>query len=834
MNKILATCFCVLMTFVISFNSTGVSAQMNGVYTVNDGIATGGRNFNSFAELIDQLHSQGVSGRVVVDAAPGSGPYTERLQFADIPGASPVNTVRINGNGVTVQYLSSATFTREFNIINGTKHLCLDSFTFKTLGTAHGDPMRIFGGAAYDSITRCTFDLTTTIHNSNSTQAIAFMSSATSPSATAVNGTHCYIGYNKIQGPSGVNGVHNAIRITGLSDSNIIEYNTIADFRQCGVLVSDATGTIIRGNDINRKTKGTQTYTFHGVELQGKVPGTIVAGNKIHSPGGGGTAPALGAPFYGIFLNESAGTEAMPVMIYNNIVYNINHGWHTVYGVYILTTEHNHVYHNTVTIDQLFITASSNNTSGFYASKDNVKLYIKNNLVNITKGANGIKTGFYFFQSQVEDMQGNNFHLNSSLTGDQYYGYLLNWYADHQAFTTDFPDFEKGSTTLDPMFTDSENGNLLPGNTELSGTGVTLLDFVPKDIRGRSRGKYPTPGAYELDCIPTASLLEVDACDSFAINDSVYHTSGTYIQLLENKKGCDSTLTIELTLGNTAHYTVHDTVCNNELPFLWRGKTITTSGSAAAADTIRHPGLCDSILTLNLTVHGVSGSSDDITICSNELPYDWRGITLSAGGNGIAEDTVVNVAGCDSVIVLNLLVTDPVVPEVHISVSPDSIITAGTMVTFTAVAINEGSNPDFVWYKNGIKVSEGTGTWTDNTLDNEDEVHCIMRSDEPCVLPDSAVSNVIPIRISSFVVSESGNIMPLRLYPNPNSGSFVMEGIFSETYVLLEVISYTGQIIYCKELRPVHQKIREDVTLDVAPGIYFLKVNDQLRKLIVQ
>jgi hypothetical protein len=49
-------------------------------------------------------------------------------------------------------------------------------------------------------------------------------------------------------------------------------------------------------------------------------------------------------------------------------------------------------------------------------------------------------------------------------------------------------------------------------------------------------------------CLPNSSQLTVEACDVFTLNNHVYDSTGTYIQLLTNSFGCDSTLTLHLTI----------------------------------------------------------------------------------------------------------------------------------------------------------------------------------------------------------------------------------------------------------------------------------------------
>src|SRR5690606_15178812 len=62
---------------------------------------------------------------------------------------------------------------------------------------------------------------------------------------------------------------------------------------------------------------------------------------------------------------------------------------------------------------------------------------------------------------------------------------------------------------------------------------------------------------------------------------------------------------------------------------------------------------CDSLMTLNLTINNSTSSADTLTACDS---YSWMGSTYTA--SGIYTDTIPNAAGCDSLISLNLTINN--------------------------------------------------------------------------------------------------------------------------------------------------------------------------------
>lgn len=178
-----------------------------------------------------------------------------------------------------------------------------------------------------------------------------------------------------------------------------------------------------------------------------------------------------------------------------------------------------------------------------------------------------------------------------------------------------------------------------------------------------SSGTYidTVPSASGCDSILTINLTinsaslttqSITACDSYtwAVNGSTYTTSGSYQTILTNVEGCDSIITLNLTVGYSYTDVLTITACDS---YFWaaNGQTYTSSGSYSIS-TFTGLG-CDSISTLNLTIGTNSVATQTITGCDN---YVWplNGTSYSASGTYTA--TIPNSFGCDSVVTLNLTI----------------------------------------------------------------------------------------------------------------------------------------------------------------------------------
>ena len=142
------------------------------------------------------------------------------------------------------------------------------------------------------------------------------------------------------------------------------------------------------------------------------------------------------------------------------------------------------------------------------------------------------------------------------------------------------------------------------------------------------------------------------ACDAFTWIDGVTYTASntTAIDTLVNTAGCDSVVTLDLTINYSTSATDTHTACN---AFTWIDGVIYTSSNTTALDTLVNDAGCDSVVTLDLTINYSNSATDTHTACD---AFTWiDGVTYTAS-NTSASDTLVNTAGCDSIVTLDLTI----------------------------------------------------------------------------------------------------------------------------------------------------------------------------------
>lgn len=182
--------------------------------------------------------------------------------------------------------------------------------------------------------------------------------------------------------------------------------------------------------------------------------------------------------------------------------------------------------------------------------------------------------------------------------------------------------------------------------------------------------------------IPTSSelidsILENDL--PYVLNDSSYYETGIYQQVEMNNAGCDSTITLHLTVFFNVQTELDSTICDNLLPFTWNGITFTSAGTK---DTVLHTiHGADSVVTMTLHVNATSESTIVATVLENNLPYTLNGIAYDS--SGIYTQTFTNTNNCDSTLTLELTVFYNVVTEMDTALCDSLLPLVWHGLTFT-------------------------------------------------------------------------------------------------------------------------------------------------------
>ena len=154
---------------------------------------------------------------------------------------------------------------------------------------------------------------------------------------------------------------------------------------------------------------------------------------------------------------------------------------------------------------------------------------------------------------------------------------------------------------------------------------------------------------------------------------------------VSDSKGCRKEIGYtQITYPVPLHSTTNSIICSGSLPYKWNGLIFTGAGSKTASLTSYFG--CDSSATLNLAIADTIRTLVDKTVCQNNLPYVWEGITFTEASSKTMY--LRNGAGCDSNVVLRLSV-NPIQSGSVVASASSLSICQGDSVNLYATAFQD-------------------------------------------------------------------------------------------------------------------------------------------------
>jgi hypothetical protein len=295
----------------------------------------------------------------------------------------------------------------------------------------------------------------------------------------------------------------------------------------------------------------------------------------------------------------------------------------------------------------------------------------------------------------------------------------------------------------------------------------------------------------------SSSLLVESACASYTWiqNGQTYIMSGIYKDTLRNAVGCDSIITLDLSINAPSSATFTDTAC---ISYTWpqNGQTYTASG--IYKDTLPNAVGCDSIVSLDLTINAPSSATFKDTACTS---YTWLQSGQTYTLSGTYKDTLVNAVGCDSIVTLDLKID-----TINTGLSQNgNVLTANQAgASYRWLDCNNAFAP-IVGANSPSYVAATNGSYA---------VELVLNS---CT-DTSACFTVIGVGIAKETLEGTS-----RLYPNPSEGRIVLEQEQLGTIKEYRILTSSGQLL-------VQQKVKqrlEEIKLKGAKGVYFIELIHQ-------
>jgi acyl carrier protein len=432
-----------------------------------------------------------------------------------------------------------------------------------------------------------------------------------------------------------------------------------------------------------------------------------------------------------------------------------------------------------------------------------------------------------------------------------------------------------GTWTQQGSDIDGEAASDLSGwSVSLSSDGSTVaIGARANDGNGSNAGHVRI---YSI-CAPDTLSETITACNFYTWSNGVTYTesNNTAKDTFVNAAGCDSIVTLNLTINSNSSFTDNITACNS---YTWINGVTYTSSNNTAKDTFVNAAGCDSIVTLNLAINSNSSFTDNITACNS---YTWSNGVTYTESNNTAKDTFVNAVGCDSIVTLNLTMLNETRGSITLTecdaytsstgktwnesgtyldtlsnregcdslvtydltiINSDDIISQdptdknispGNDVTFTLVSPFD-QNATYQWQRDngtGFQYLSNAGQYSGTSTDiltitnvstsNANEVYrCIVTANSCTDTSSNAVLNIDRVSVPKLFVPEDFSV-----YPNPSNGIISIESkssLFGSSY---RVYSIKGVELLSGSIT---SKITTLNIQDLAEGVYLVRVgNDE-------
>jgi hypothetical protein len=387
------------------------------------------------------------------------------------------------------------------------------------------------------------------------------------------------------------------------------------------------------------------------------------------------------------------------------------------------------------------------------------------------------------------------------------------------------------------------------------------------------------PSLWRIDFPPCAngSTIIQTACGSYTLNGQSYSSSGTYIQTLLNSNGCDSVVTLNLTIkplpsasitasGPVIFCDGGNVVLNTPVAanrsYKWKKDGVDIAGATSASYTVTVSGnykvtvtntasgcsrttVNNTAVTVNPLPDAVINAGGSTTFCNGDsvllnassLPnraYQW-----TKGGTNISGATAASykatTGGSYKVKVTNTVTgclnTTASATIVTVNALPSAVITPNGPTTFCAggsvlLSANAGDGFTYKWKKWSNYISGATlNNYTASVAAN---YRIEVTKGNGCSKTSSAITITIPCR-DEWAESASPAIDAV-IYPNPSTGEFIIQ--LSERPgmpITVELTDVIGKLIDRFEVTEKATVVNKP---NLAKGIYYIIIKNRAEVVV--
>lgn len=412
------------------------------------------------------------------------------------------------------------------------------------------------------------------------------------------------------------------------------------------------------------------------------------------------------------------------------------------------------------------------------------------NLAGATGGPDDLDYVLIAYSTDGGITYSNRMRIRGAVANNSFWAYSATGYAKNYYLPATEQVFQPTTSGLQTTFGYSTCEIVFPGT-------VTQLSMR---ITGRSSSSSDTwlvdnlVLTAENNCVTSTSSLTASVCGSYtAPSGTVHTTSGTFNDTIANSGGCDSVITVNLTVNQASAASISPVVCGS---YTSPSGTVYNT-SATFNDTIANSSGCDSVITISLTVNQATAASISPVVCDSYTSPSGTVYTASATFN----DTIANSAGCDSVITIALTV---------------NTVDVSTSVTGIVITAN-ASGAQYQWLdcdnSNAVIAGETAQTFTPVANGN----YAVVVTENGCT-DTSACVNILSLDIATASTPEIG------IMPNPVSDLLSLHTEQVLHHAVIIITDVQGRVLLQETNRQGNRFVLDVNSLQ--GGVYFIRITE--------
>ena len=317
----------------------------------------------------------------------------------------------------------------------------------------------------------------------------------------------------------------------------------------------------------------------------------------------------------------------------------------------------------------------------------------------------------------------------------------------------------------------------------------------------------------------TPVAAEICQGSSYNFFGQTLTTAGTYTHTLQSVHGCDSVITLTLTVNPTFNTPVAAEICQGS-SYNFFGQTLTTAGTYTHPLQTVHG--CDSVITLTLTVNPTFNTPVAAEICQGSS-YDFFGQTLTTAGT--FTHTLQSVHGCDSVITLTLTVNYGT-HNVETETACDNYVWHGETYTTTGTYTYEYTNNDGCASVDTLHLTIHYTATTDFSIEITDscyewnsETYCETGDYTQTLQTVDGCDSVVTLHLTIIIGIDDHDLSGVEVFPNPTNSILNIKG---ENMRKIRIYNADGKLVFIK-----NEHVADLQRVDVSPfaaGQYIVKI----------